>query len=105
MAAVIARASGTSIAAPGSRNARCMSTTSRAVPAGSSRSTRSKVSVRSLIDARPGSVQDVLLDVVTDRLVIRLPEEEAGRPVLDQGRDRVLGPLELHLPPVIVVEE
>jgi hypothetical protein len=34
-----------------------------------------------------------------------LQKRRRGGPVLDQGRDRVLGPLELHLPRVVVVEE
>src|SRR5258705_6204112 len=51
------------------------------------------------------SVQDVLLDVLTSGLVVGIPEEKARRPILDQGRDRVVGPLELHLPAIVVIEE
>src|SRR5437879_6264205 len=53
----------------------------------------------------PHSVQDVILDVLANPLVVSIPNEQARRPILDHGWDRVLGSLELHLPVIVVVEE
>src|SRR5215467_12060337 len=71
---MMSRAAGTSMASPGSRKARCMSTTRRAVVAGASFSAASKASARSMINSALGGSSSVrpVRHLFSARLRLRL---------------------------------
>src|SRR5215831_1541389 len=73
----MSRAAGTSMASPGSRKARCMSTTSSAVLSGASLSAVSKAEVRSTFNSALGSASAHL-----ERLTRLFATLRAVRPIL-----------------------